>query len=569
MDKTISISLGGFSFIIDDPAYEKLKNYLNDIRLSLKGMEGTDEIMADVEVRIAEIFKERLGVREVVNELDVDHIVSVMGQPEQYVDEEVEETDSTSQNQAHSGFSSSSEQVKRKLYRDPDNKVVGGVLAGLAHYLGVDTWMTRVGWIVLLFADIPITGTSFTVVSYLILWMALPLAQTATQKYEMFGQAGNFESIKKNAGVAAGEMRNIAGKTSDSFGDFLRIVGKLILIFFGFWLVVGGFATLIGAIITLIGSAKLLPGIFISGFVDYPWQSWAGRISIFLLVLIPSILLILLGAKMISNRVKVNKGLGFGLLGLWFLALITVSVLAFNLSRNFDKKIESSDKKAYSVSQDTIQIAFSEMKTAKHRNIRWSKGSNINFDDWEELDGQLVREIEDDIEVLASPNDQLFVEVIYSAKGASTDDAKKNTESIVYKYSMNSNGELQLNNFISLAKNSKLRSQDVSIVLYVPKDKVLYFRNIDDVIFYDELTKGKNYEDGNNKFYKFVDTQFKCLNCNAHSTEKMEKTQETKGIKISRDGIRIQDEGDKIIIDKNKIKISDDSDSIVIDFSDN
>ena len=120
MDKTISISLGGFSFIVDDRAFFKLKNYLDDIRRSLQGMEGTEDIISDVEVRIAEIFKEKLGVREVVNEQDVDHIIEVMGRPEQYVDEDLEEKTSYQSGNTYKQ-SSPGEKTKRKLYRDPND----------------------------------------------------------------------------------------------------------------------------------------------------------------------------------------------------------------------------------------------------------------------------------------------------------------------------------------------------------------------------------------------------------------------------------------------------------------
>src|SRR5690606_9996588 len=125
MYKTISISLGGFSFIVDDRAYLKLKSYLDEIRRSLHGMEGTDDIIADVETRIAELFKEKLGAREVVNESDVEHIVQIMGRPEQYIEEEPE-TNSTYSGSTYKS-AASGEKVKKKLYRDPNDKIIAGV----------------------------------------------------------------------------------------------------------------------------------------------------------------------------------------------------------------------------------------------------------------------------------------------------------------------------------------------------------------------------------------------------------------------------------------------------------
>src|SRR5690606_31506796 len=102
-------------------------------------------------------FKEKLGSREVVNEHDVEHIVSVMGRPEQYMDEDNDEPVASSYRSSTSSsskYSSAGEGVKKKLYRDPNDKIIAGVLSGLAHYLGVDTWVTRVIFIVLMFSDL-------------------------------------------------------------------------------------------------------------------------------------------------------------------------------------------------------------------------------------------------------------------------------------------------------------------------------------------------------------------------------------------------------------------------------
>lgn len=92
MDKTVSISLGGFSFIMDEIAYKKLKIYLEDIKKSLRGTDSIDDIIEDIEIRIAELFRERLQYREVVNENDVDAIIETMGHPDQYIYEEEDST---------------------------------------------------------------------------------------------------------------------------------------------------------------------------------------------------------------------------------------------------------------------------------------------------------------------------------------------------------------------------------------------------------------------------------------------------------------------------------------------
>ncbi|MEY3600023.1 MAG: hypothetical protein RLZZ463_800 [Bacteroidota bacterium] len=141
MNKTININLGGLVFYIDEDAYQQLKNYLGAIERSLSSSEGKEEIIADIESRIAELFNEKLkDNKQVINQQDVHSVIQVMGEPEDYrVDEEVFGGD---EKQSKSNASS------RKLYRDTDNKMLAGVSAGLGHYLGINN-----NWIRLLFLD--------------------------------------------------------------------------------------------------------------------------------------------------------------------------------------------------------------------------------------------------------------------------------------------------------------------------------------------------------------------------------------------------------------------------------
>lgn len=572
MDKTISISLGGFSFIVDDRAFFKLKNYLDDIRRSLHGMEGTEDIISDVEIRIAELFKEKLGVREVVNEMDVDHIIGVMGKPEQYIDEDNEET-STSYSSSGSSYkqSGSGEKVKRKLYRDPNDKIIAGVLSGLAHYLGVETWVTRLLWIVLFFSDVFISGASLTIISYIVLWIILPKAETATQKYEMYGQAGDFETIKKNASQAATEMKGVARDASGTLGKIFHVLGKIILFFLGIMLICTGIGLIIGAIALLITSSAELPMQVFGYIVDYDWQDWGAKALMLILMIIPALLLIILGARLISNRIKVNKTFVWSSMALWFIALIAASILGVSLAKNFTRDIEFADKKSFSITQDTLVISFEEYKNVGKRKIKW--GINDDMGGFVQFDGKLHRKIYDDVEIKTSPNDLVYVEIMNYSKGSNMDNARENAEMIQYNYTMNANGELVFDNYLSLPDNAKFRDQLVTLIVYVPKGKTIHSKNVDDLIFHDELENDRNYKDGTNKFYKFVDNQYICQNCveDFSDDENIEThfDADSAGVSVSKDGVKIIDGKDKVIIEKNKINISDGTDSINIDISGN
>lgn len=575
MDKTISISLGGFSFIVDDRAYLKLKSYLDEIRHSLHGMEGTDDIIADVETRIAELFKEKLGVREVVNESDVEHIVQIMGRPEQYIDEE--ETESKSKSTYTSSGTSykstaSGEKVKKKLYRDPNDKIIAGVLSGLAHYFGIETWITRVLWIILFFADSVISFTTFTVVGYIILWIILPKAETATQKYEMYGQAGDFETIKKNASQAASEMKGVASDASNAIGKVFHVIGKIILVFIGVMLICTGIGLIIAAISLLVTTFMGLPVEFFGYVFDFGWQETLSKVLAVILFAVPAILCIIFGARLISSRAKINRVFVFSSLAVWLLASVTGGFLGASVAKNFMHDIEYTDKKSYMIDRDTISINFNEFKSAGKYRYKWFDN---DIKDFIQFEGNLHKRIDSDITIRPSKDQNITVEILYKSKGRNLDNARENAEKIQYEYKVSPNGELEFNNYISLPEGSKFRDQDVEIVIYVPANITVHSKNADDVILYDDKND-YNYESGNNKFYKFTDGKFSCLNCEYDEDYDNDEiirinagSDSAHQIIVSPRGVHIEDGQDKVIIEKKKIKISDGTDSLNIDLSNN
>lgn len=574
MDKTISISLGGFSFIVDDRAYLKLKSYLDEIRHSLHGMEGTDDIIADVETRIAELLKEKLGVREVVNESDVEYIVGIMGRPEQYMDEEEPETKKTytSSGNAYRN-TASAERVKKKLYRDPNDKIIAGVLSGLAHYLGVDTWITRVLFIVLMFSDIFVSLTSVTVISYIVLWIILPKADTATQKYEMYGQAGDFETIKKNASQAASEMKGVASDASNVLGKIFHVLGKIILVFLGIMLICTGIGLIIAAISLVVATFSELPMQFFGYILDDQWQDIISKILFVILFAIPAILLILLGSRLISSRVKINRTFVWSSLGIWLLAVIGGGILAMSVAKNFFHEIEYTDQKSYSIPADTIAISFNEFKNDGKYKYKWFNNGNNGF---AEIDGNLHLKIDKDIQIKKSDDQNIKIEVLYKSKGKNMDNARDNAEKIQYDYKVNANGEIEFNSYLILPKGSKFRDQEVEIILYIPADKTVKAVNAEDIILYNDKNEYE-YEYGENKFFKFTDGKFHCTNCE-HDEEHFDEnetiyfdseTDSSHHIIVSPKGVHIEDGKDKVIIKNKKIKISDGTDSLDIDLSGN
>ena len=145
MDKTKNISLGGFSFLIEENAYTALSQYLAEVRQHLQHNSDHDEIIFDVEQRMAELLKDRTANREVIMHQDVLYLIEVLGKPEQYVeDEEADKATNAATEATAKAFS-----TNKPLYRDIDDCKIGGVLSGMAHYFNISPTMLRIAFAVL------------------------------------------------------------------------------------------------------------------------------------------------------------------------------------------------------------------------------------------------------------------------------------------------------------------------------------------------------------------------------------------------------------------------------------
>jgi len=181
MKLTVSINLGGYSFNIDEDAYDELRRYLKSLELYFAGEEGASEIIADIEARIAELFRAKLsGYKQVITIEDVKEVESVLGTPEDFAGKDVT-----------GGHSKSGSSGYHRMYRDPDNRIIGGVCAGIGAYWRIEPLIVRVIFLALIFAG------GFGALIYLILWVVLPEARTTAQKIEMRGEPVDIHTIKE------------------------------------------------------------------------------------------------------------------------------------------------------------------------------------------------------------------------------------------------------------------------------------------------------------------------------------------------------------------------------------
>ena len=212
MNKTVSISLAGFSFMIEEQAYEKLNKYLHALRNSLEKDEA-DEVMYDIEIRIAEIFKENLDKREVVNSDDVEKVIAQLGTPEAI----------EGQSEENAERESPQEKIRKELFRDMKKGKIAGVCAGLAQYFGMDISLMRIIWILVFIFTVGFVS----VVAYVILWIVLPEAETASDFLKMQGKPINFDSLKE-AGQKVNsfynENKSEIAKTGAGIWKVIRII---------------------------------------------------------------------------------------------------------------------------------------------------------------------------------------------------------------------------------------------------------------------------------------------------------------------------------------------------------
>ena len=196
MNKTININLASTFFHIDENAYELLKSYLNKLEKAFTKSQGKEEILRDVEVRIAELFQERKKNSDyVITVEDVEEVIKILGQPEDFITEEEAENETQTQT------------ASKKLFRDPDDKYIGGVASGMGYYFGIDTTWIRLLW--LLFG---LFSAGTIILIYIVLWILIPEAKTTADKLSMKGEPVNIATIEKKIRE---EFEEVSSKIKD------------------------------------------------------------------------------------------------------------------------------------------------------------------------------------------------------------------------------------------------------------------------------------------------------------------------------------------------------------------
>ena len=348
----------------------------------------------------------------------------------------------------------------KKMFRDPDDKVLGGVSSGVAAYFGIDVVIVRLLFIVLIFFG----GTGL--ILYIILWIILPEARTITDKMEMQGEPvtlRNIESnIKKSLKVGEDEEESIWTKIllfpfrliaaviqilSKALGPIAAFLVEAIRVIFGLVLVLTAIALTLAMLITGGVSLGIFTGGYLTEFVDFPVELISQEISIFTLIsiflvgLIPAVFLVILGISIITKSLVLNARLGWSLFALWLISLIILLFTIPPMIGRYSRDGVSTEVETFSMPP---QITLLELREA---GLEDYKATSLR---------------------LRGHGDSLFrLEKRFEAVGKSRMDAIENAKMVKYNVNIE-DSIIRFDSNIKFQEGAKFRGQKLEMTLYFP-----------------------------------------------------------------------------------------------------
>ena len=533
MNKTVSVNISGFIFNIEETAFEKLNRYLNTIRGYFSESTGAEEIIEDIEARIAELFQEKISDNyQVIKLKDVNEVIEVMGQPEEYIDNDLNEEEESGRRYSES--TSSARNKYRKIYRDPDDKVLGGVCSGIGYYFGIDPIWIRLFFIVLLL------GFGTGVLLYIILWIIIPKANTPSEKLEMKGNPVTAENIGKQVEE---EMENLKKKfknfkeenvarphsnLSNGVHDFFNFLGKILRLLFsslgkviGFLFIVLGLTVIVGLLFSLGTSGHFLGHYSnIDGLVlTYPELvelippglvslGWLNAFSV-LAIGIPFLALTILGFNMLTDFTYKIRGLGLALFIVWFVS--SIAALFYVGSVGQDYFSEDNEKSTYQLEQvtgDTLTIEV--MADDLYSNNVARRFEDLDFI---KVVGDRIYLGNPELDIQKSKGDNFELVLYKESRGRTKSDARENARAIEYDY-MELGNLLSFSPYYSISKENGYHFENLKIRILVPEGKAVFLQEGSERIIYDIENVTNTYDlDMVGKVWTMTNRGLKCIDC--------------------------------------------------------
>ena len=449
MNKTIIINISGAIFHIEEDAYEILRNYMTDVKKHFGLSPDSFEIVTDIENRIAELFTELLkrDLKQVIVIENVQEIINQMGLPSDFGNEtgipQAAGNDTGAINEAP---------IIRKLYRDVDDKVIGGVCSGLGHYFDIEPVWIRLIWAILFFAG----GIGF--IAYIILWISMPPARSRAERLSMKGQRVNLETIKNSVTEELKDVKQnlisyknqleqsgIGERIELFFKEVFTIIGKFFRIAFS---LVSGF---IGAVLILTGSLVLIVLLVVAmtlllsptnaTWTKFPFiilQSnlhiWA-VISVVIAVFIPFLFLVLLGIHILFKKFYLNTSISVSLLIVWLIMFSFAGYIA--LSTVYQNNEQASIDHEVEIKTPLTKSLFIKADNSS------DYLNSINENELSKKDGKWNIELNDDydsrrflnLQIDKSDSTAPILLEQFHAKGINKHEALKHADQISYSFS--------------------------------------------------------------------------------------------------------------------------------------
>ncbi|WP_010522340.1 PspC domain-containing protein [Aquimarina agarivorans] len=522
MNKTININLAGIFFHVDEDAYLKLQNYLEAVKRSFASEQGHEEILSDIEARIAELFNERIqNERQVIGNKEVDEIINIMGQPEDYnVGEESYE---------ESQDATTRKKITRKLFRDPTNAYAGGVSSGLGYYFGIDPIWIRIFWVVFTLGS---SGTFFLI--YISLWIFVPKAVSTADQLAMRGEAINISNIEKkikegfenvsdhvkNADYAkyGDKVKSTSSNFFEGLSEVLRFCLKLIGKAVGLLLLFVSGISIISLLLALFDLTTF--NIFDAPWIDYVdvvnvgAPLWLISLLVLLVVGIPFFFIFILGLKiLIENLKSIGKTAKIVLVSLWFIALAGLTFLGVKQAseRAFDARVTATEN-LYFNHTDTLNVKM--LIDDRYVNeFDHSDGFNIRTNENNE---QVIVLQDIRINVKSTQATTASIQIAKNAQGNSYENAKNRAETLKYNYQLTGN-TLLLDAFALSEIKSQFRDQKITVTLHLPVGMTLYADgNTYDFNTWSSHNNNIPIKSKENQYLKIDTNSVHCLNCNEH-----------------------------------------------------
>lgn len=474
MNKTLNINLAGLIFHIDEDAFNQLERYLETLKRQFRQTDGGNEIISDIENRIAELFRERTSdSKEVINLTDVLEVIEIMGQPEDYMEAE----EATGATEVPPGYTRS-----KRIFRDPDNRIIGGVSSGVAAYFNIDPVWVRLLFIILIFS-----GPGLLV--YIIMWIVIPKAKTTADKLVMRGEPVNISNIQRSIKEEFSDIRTDyrAGRKRDGLGGFLnelgtfildaiRLIFKFVFKLIGFLLLFTGFILLFSLVVALVMGTVDINGTDVSlqyalNFLELVTADSSHYsmlfVGIILSIAAPVFLLIYFGIRILFNLDPLNRPTKSGLALTTLIGIVLLAVSAGRIAHEF---------------QDDADVSY-DLVVPEHRQYYLTAGNDsitrmfdkdVNFNmNWLPMEKKNAFNMVN-INVEPSDEDRPYLEVIRESQGSNRMNARKNAEAVRYEVEIE-DSVITVPIYYILEEDQKFRAQQIDVILYLPDSHSVYF----------------------------------------------------------------------------------------------